>query len=721
MRLDDILETVDSYAPDADTEVIIKAYFFAAKAHDRQQRKSGEAYFTHPVAVAGILARMKMDVDTIATALLHDTLEDTFATSEEITGLFGAQICALVDGVTKLSKLEYRSKEQAAAENFRKMLLAMSKDIRVILVKLADRLHNMRTLHHMRDDKRRRISQETMEIYVPIAARLGLMSIRMELENICFENLHPDKFLELSAQLAEGEEARQTFIDKVKSDLNGRFLEMGLKGDIYGRAKHKWSIHQKMINNNLEFSQLHDLLAFRIIVKDVAQCYAALGFVHSFYQPVPSRIKDYIAMPKANGYKSLHTTVVGPNGKRFEVQIRTAEMHRIAEDGIAAHWKYKEGHLDLKPEEIAKMARMRELFQVAQEVEDAEEFMEVVKIDLFSEDVFVFTPTGDVREFPKGSTALDFAYGIHSEVGNSCVGAKLNGRMVPLRHVLSSGDTVEILTSKNQYPRRDWLKMVKTGRAISRIRRYLREEENETGQRMGREMLEGELKKRGTNIQALVKSGALKAWLKTQGFKDVETLFLQLAQGHLGLAKISRELVPGSDELDDAPMAENALGRIVDRLRGRSSRSPVLVSGTEDVLVAFGKCCNPLPKEPVAGYVTRGRGITLHRKDCAQLLSLDPGRRIPVEWDSKAEGGAHVGNIRVICVDRAGLLANITKNCVDSGVNITSLTTNGLGDQKAEVDLQVRVGDVLELSKLIRRIEKIKGVISVDRVGAAGS
>jgi GTP pyrophosphokinase len=721
MRLDDILETVSGYAPDADTEVIIQAYFFAAKAHDRQQRKSGEAYFTHPVAVAGILAQMKMDVDTIATALLHDTLEDTFATSEEITELFGEQICALVDGVTKLSKLEYRSKEQAAAENFRKMLLAMSKDIRVILVKLADRLHNMRTLHHMRDDKRRRIAKETMEIYVPIAARLGLMSIRMELENICFENLHPEKFLELSAQLAEGEELRQAYIDKVRSDLNGRFQEMGITGDIYGRAKHKWSIHQKMVNNNLEFHQLHDLLAFRIIVKDVSQCYAALGFVHSFYQPVPSRIKDYIAMPKANGYKSLHTTVVGPKGKRFEVQIRTPEMHRIAEDGIAAHWKYKAGHLALKAEEIAKISRMRELFQVAKEVEDPEEFMEVVKIDLFSEDVFVFTPTGDVREFPKGATALDFAYGIHSEVGNSCVGAKINGRMVPLRHTLASGDTVEILTSKNQYPRRDWLKMVKTGRAISRIRRYLREEEHETGRRMGREMLENELKKRGATLQSLVKNGELKAWLKKHSFREVDSLFLQLAQGHLGLSKLCRELLPGSEEFEDSPPAENALGRIVDRIRGRSARSPVLVSGTEDVLVAFAKCCNPLPKEPVAGYVTRGRGITLHRKDCVQLMSMDPSRRIPVEWDAKAEGGAHVGNIRVICVDRAGLLANISKNCLDAGVNITSVSANGLGDQKAEVDLQVRVGDVMELTKLIRRIEKIKGVISVERVGASGS
>ena len=721
MRLDDILAEVARYAPDADTEVIIQAYFYAAKAHDRQQRKSGEAYFTHPVAVAGILAGMRMDVDTIATALLHDTLEDTLATHTEITDLFGPQICALVDGVTKLSKLEYRSKEQAAAENFRKMLLAMSKDIRVILVKLADRLHNMRTLHHMRDDKRRRISQETLEIYCPIAARLGLMAIRSELENICFENLHPDKYLEITIQLEEGKEVRTAYIDRVREELDERFTSMGLTADIYGRAKELFSIHRKMVTNNVEFHQLHDLLAFRIIVDSVSDCYAALGYVHSFYRPVPERIKDYVAMPKANGYQSLHTTVVGPEGKRIEVQIRTPEMHSVAENGIAAHWKYKEGHLDLESGEVAQIARMRELFQVAQEVEDPEEFMEVVKIDLFSDDVYVFTPAGDVREFPKGATALDFAYAIHSEVGNTCVGARANGRMVPLKYSLESGDTIEILTSKNQHPRRDWLKMVKTGRSLSRIRRYLREEEQQTGQRMGREMLEGELKKRGSSLQQLVKSGVLKAWLKENGYREIDTVFLQLAQGNLGLSKMCRELVPESAEAENEEVAVNALGKIMDRIRGRGSRSPVLVSGTEDVLVAFAKCCNPLPKEPVAGYVTRGRGITLHRKDCVQLLSMDPSRRIPVEWDAKAEGGAHVGNIRVICVDRAGLLANITKTCTDAGVNISSATARGLGDQKAECDLQVRVGDVVELSKLIRRLEKIKGVISVDRVGAAGA
>ena len=719
MRLDDILDMVSGYASDADTDLIIRAYFFAARAHDKQERQSGEAYLTHPLAVAGLLAELQMDVDTIATALLHDTLEDTFATPDELERLFGTEVLELVQGVTKISKLEFRSKEVAAAENFRKMLIAMSQDVRVILVKLADRLHNMRTLEHMREDKRRRISMETLEIYAPIASRLGLMRIRIELEDICFEHLHPEKFEEISKRMEEGAKKRTAHIDDVCAELGERLEVLEIQGDISGRAKHLYSIYQKMVSNNLEFDQLHDLLAFRIIVDNLAQCYTVLGHIHSFYRPVPQRIKDYIAMPKANGYQSLHTTVLDEDGDRLEIQIRTREMHRIAETGIAAHWTYKEGHLALKPEEVAELARLRELLEVAREVEDPDEFMEVVKIDLFTDDVYVFTPAGDVKEFPKGATALDFAYAIHTEVGNRCVGAKVNGRMVPLRYQLQSGDTMEIMTSKTQHPRRDWLQMVKTGRALSRIRRYLRSEEASTGQRMGREMLEAELKKRGKSIQALVKAGTLKAWLKENQYKDVDQFFLTLAQGHLGLAKVVRELVP--DETDAEEEVESALSRLIERFRPGTTQSPVLVSGEEDMLVTFGRCCNPLPKEPVTGYITRGRGITLHRRNCAQLLSMSPERRIPVEWSSKAKGGSHIGNIRVICVDRPGLLANITKICTESSVNISRVEARSLGDEKADCSLQVSIEDVDELVKLIRRIEKIKGVISVNRVGAEAS
>ena len=719
MRLDDILETVSGYASDADLDIVIRAYFFAARAHDKQRRKSGEAYFTHPLAVAAILADLQMDVDTIATALLHDTLEDTFVSSEEIQQLFGEEVLGLVQGVTKISKLEFRSQEVAQAENFRKMLMAMSRDVRVILVKLADRLHNMRTLGAMRDEKRRRIAQETLDIYAPIAGRLGLMNYRIELEDICFQNLHPEKYDEIVERMAEGETERKAFVEEVTLELNTRLEELGIEGEVNGRSKHLWSIYKKMVKSKLEFDQIHDLLAFRVLVDDVGQCYAVLGHIHAHYRPVPQRIKDYIAMPKANGYQSLHTTVLWEGGRRMEVQIRTRAMHRIAEPGIAAHWQYKEGHLDVEPEEIAKLARLRELLEMAREGEDPDEFMEVVKIDLFTEDVYVFTPAGDIKEFPIGATALDFAYAVHTEVGNRCVGAKVNGRMVPLRHTLNSGDTVEILTSKNQHPRRDWLKMVRTGRALSRIRRYLRAEEQETGQRIGREMLEAELKKRGSSIQSLVKQGLLKSWLKENGFKEANEFLVQLAQGNLSLAGVVRELVPGHESEKDGEFSETALTKIMEKIRGKGSESPVLIDAQEDVLVSFARCCNPLPREPVMGYITRGRGITVHRRDCAQILALDQARRVPVEWAKKAKGGTHVGNIRVICVDRPGLLANITKICTDSAINISRVEARALGDEKADCSLQVSIEDVESLTKLIRRLEKIKGVISVDRVGTS--
>ncbi len=723
MRLDDLLETLTSYSPDADTDVVIRAYFYAAKAHDGQTRKSGEAYFVHPLAVAGILAEMEMDVDTIATALLHDTLEDTLATPEELVSLFGKDVCALVDGVTKLSKLEYRSKEMAAAENFRKMMVAMSRDVRVILVKLADRLHNMRTLEHMRDDKCRRIAKETMEIYCPLAGRLGLRWLQVELENLCFMYLHPERFQEVNESMDESQDERLKYIESVVTELQVRLKEAGINGQISGRMKHLWSIYRKMVRSKLEFSQLYDLLAFRVIVDDLSQCYAVLGFVHSFYRPVPERIKDYIAMPKANGYQSLHTTVIGPGGRRAEIQIRTHEMHRVAENGIAAHWQYKEGHL-AKPEEVAKVARLKEIFSVAREIEDPDEFMEVVKIDLFSQEVYVFTPNGDVREFPKGATALDFAYQIHSEVGNTCVGAKVGGQMVPLRYEMKSGDTIEIMTSKNQHPRRAWLDMVKTGRAVSRIRQYLRGEEHETGRRMGKDMLEGELKRRSTSISALVKKGVLKSWMKENGVKDLDALFLQVAQGHLGLVATVRELLPDSEILAVAEdPVESVFGRMMERLRKKNRGSPVLVSGEDGVLINYGNCCNPLPGEPIAGFVTRGRGITVHRRTCRQLLSMDVNRRIPVAWTAEDDGdrSSHIGNIQVICVDRPGLLANISTMCTDLKVNIAKVTARSLGDDKGEVDLQVVVSDVTELSSLIRRLEKIKGVIAVNRVGAGGA
>jgi GTP pyrophosphokinase len=706
---------VAAYAPGADLDLIMRAYFYAAKAHKDQSRKSGEAYFTHPLAVAGILSEQKLDIDSIATALLHDTIEDTMATKEELAELFSPTIAELVDGVTKIGKLEFRSKEEAAAENFRKMLLAMSRDVRVILVKLADRIHNMRTLGSMREEKQRRIAQETQDIFVPLANRMGILAWRQELDNLCLRYLHPDVHGELSEQMAQTEEQREAYIRNVGDGLRDILAERGIPATVYGRVKHLASIYRKMCENHLEFEQVHDLFAFRVLVDDLAGCYGVLGHVHGLYPPVPDRIKDYIAMPKTNGYQSLHTTVVGPQGHRFEVQIRTHEMHDVAERGVAAHWQYKEGHLALSSNDVAGIHRLREVLESAQEVEDPDEFMEAVKIDLFHNEVYVFTPKGDVREFPSGATVLDFAYAIHSKLGDTCVGGRVNGKLVPLRYKLKSGDHLEVVTRKDQHPRRDWLEFAKTSKAISKIRRHLRLEERATGVRMGQTMLENELKKHGSSVQAVIKSGLLKRVCKGRGFRDAESMLVSLAHGHTSLMELTRELLP-EHEWDAPEDNQTTLDKLLKRIRSRNM-SPVLISGEEDVLVQFARCCNPLPGDPVAGWITRGRGISVHVRKCPQLLNMDPQRRIRVQWDS-AQGGLHTGEIRVVCVDRPGLLANITKTCTDEGINITKAQVlQQVPGDTAECNLEIGVEDVDQLQKLIRRLERIKGVISVDRLG----
>ncbi|MED5373605.1 MAG: bifunctional (p)ppGpp synthetase/guanosine-3',5'-bis(diphosphate) 3'-pyrophosphohydrolase [Myxococcota bacterium] len=713
--LDSLLNKISEYAPDADLDVVMRAYFYAANAHRKQHRKSGEAYFTHPLAVAFILVEQQMDVDTIATALLHDVIEDTMVTRHELEEAFSPIIGELVDGVTKIGKLEFRSKQEAAAENFRKMMLAMTADIRVILVKLADRLHNMRTLGSMPDHKKQRIAQETSDIYAPLANRLGLTRWRMELEDLCLQNLQPEAYQEIAQALEATRDERDAYIERTSKSISQQLIDRGLACSVKGRAKHLASIWRKVGNSGAGVSEVHDLLAFRVLVDDMPSCYAALGYVHSLYAPVPDRIKDYIAMPKSNGYRSLHTTVMGPEGKRVEVQIRTYAMHQVSERGVAAHWQYKEGHLALTREEVASIHSLREVFETAREVEDPDEFMEAVKIDLFHNEVFVFTPKGDIREFPKGATALDFAYSIHTDVGNSCVGARADGRMVPLRYEMRSGDHMEVLTRKDQHPRRDWLEFVRTSRAISKIRRFLREEERQTGIRMGTTILENELKRNGSSLAAVVKNGQLKKVLKERKVQNSDNLLLQLAHGHAQPSVLVRELLPDKDWADqDEEKSESALDKLISKIRERSV-SPVLISGQDDVLVSFARCCNPIPGDEVAGFITRGRGISVHRRDCAQLLALDPTRRMPVEWDGQFKG-QHTGGIRVVCRDTPGMAAKITKTCTDSGVNITALTMRAVGDEKAECDLEIGVHNVDELRKLIRNLNKIKGVLSVHRL-----
>ncbi len=713
VRLDDIIERVQRYEPNADVGVIAQAYLFGAAAHAGQRRKSGEDYYIHPIAVAGILAELRMDVDTIAVGLLHDTMEDCLSGRDEIAAEFGEDVAEMVDGVTKIGKLEFRTKHEAQAENFRKLVLAMAKDVRVILVKLADRLHNMRTMEHMKADRQRGISQETLDIYAPIANRLGLSKLKMELEDLCLRYLRPDVYGKLSDKLALSAEERKAFVDGMSTTIQQQLAERGLAANVKGRPKHLTSVWRKMRSSGIEFEQIHDLHALRILVDDIGQCYTALGLVHALYRHVPGRLKDYIANPKSNGYQSLHSVILCDDGRQVEVQIRTHHMHQVAEYGIAAHWRYKEGHLDLSREDVNKIARLRSLFEAAQEVEDPEEFLETIKVDLFNEEVFAFTPTGDVRFFPTGATVLDFAYAIHTAVGNTCTGALVNGRMVPIRTELRSGDRIEIIRNKDQKPNRDWLDIAKTGRALSKIRRALREGERSEGKRLGRDLLAGELQKRSRKLERLEKAGEIDAAARHFGHKDAELLYLAIAQGNTSVRKVLAHLLP-ADEVEE-PTTSGIAG-LLNRFR-RRSQSPVLISGESDVLVNYAKCCSPLPGEPVRGYITQGRGITVHHASCKQLLALDPERRIRVDWSAES-AGRHTGELRILTSNQAGMLAEVGGICKTLDINVSRMEARTLEEGNAEFTLAVNVSDVTELTRLMRALEKVDGIYRVDRVRA---
>jgi GTP pyrophosphokinase len=711
--ISNIVDQIRSYSPDADVKSIMTAYLLAARAHAGQTRKSGEAYLTHPLAVAGILASMRMDVETIATALLHDALEDNPITKDQMEAEIGPVITDLVDGVTKIGKLKFRSREELAAENFRKMMLAMSRDLRVILVKLADRLHNMSTLeHHANSDKQEQIAKETLEIYVPIANRLGLTRIKDQLEDYCLQCLHPAEYREIVSYLEQTQGDREKYIDQVVQGLRDELALHGVRCEVRGRAKHPASIWRKMDRQGLKVEDVPDLLAFRVIASDLGTCYLVLGLVHASFPPVPDRIKDYVARPKANGYQSLHTTVIGPEGLRVEIQIRTEEMDRIAEEGIAAHWQYKEGHLKLSPDELIQIARIRDLFDAARDAEDATDFMEAVKVEFYADEVFVFTPKGDVKRFPQGATTLDFAYAVHTDVGNHCTGAKVNGRLVPLRYELQSGDTVEIVTSESQRPSRDWIALAHTGRAIQKIRRFLRQEEREQGLRLGREMIEAELKRCSWTLQKVQKEASYREALKKRGVKDLDPLLVEVARGHVALGPLVKDLLP--DGIYQARQEDHGgLSSLLNRFR-RSTTSPVLITGEDGLLVSYAKCCGPLPGEPIAGFITRGRGITVHRSACPQLAGMDPDRQIPVEWDAQAEV-KHSGEIRIYCTDKPGMLAKITNICEQNGVNINRAEAQAPNDAPAVVTLELELRDVSELTRLISNIEKVPGVDAVTR------
>jgi GTP diphosphokinase / guanosine-3',5'-bis(diphosphate) 3'-diphosphatase len=715
IRLNDILDKVTAYNPSADLDLIRKAYVFSAKVHQGQNRLSGEPYLVHPMEVAAILADLKLDVSTVVTGLLHDTVEDTLTTLDELERVFGAEVSNLVDGVTKIGKINFKTKEESQAENFRKMLLAMSNDIRVILIKLADRLHNMRTLQYQPEPKQRSIAKETLDIYAPIANRSGDFLG----QGASWKTSHsaipgPADYTMTWPPRSPKRNRNASPMWPRSRGLSFRNLtEHSIKGDVSGRSKHLYSIYRKMESRNVDIDQIYDLIAIRILVEDIRECYEVLGIIHSTWKPVPGRFKDYIAMPKGNMYQSLHTTVIGPFAERMEVQIRTSEMHRVAEAGIAAHWKYKEGK-GYDEKEVKRFAWLRQLLEWQQELQDSREFMDTVKVELFPEDVYVFTPKGDVKSFPKGATPIDFAYSVHTDVGHRCVGAKVNGKLVPLKYELKNGDIIEIITSPHHSPSKDWLKIVKSYRARNKIRAWIKTEERKRSISLGREIVDKEFRKYSLNYGKLQKSGEMKKVAAEFGFVGEDDLLAAVGYGKLSCNQILGKLIPPEKLEERQERKETRVGKIIDKLT-RKSISAIQISGVEDVLVRFGKCCNPVPGDEITGFITRGRGVTIHTSDCAVAQASDPERRIEVAWNQAKKVALPV-KIRVSCHDQKGILANISQAITNCEANIASASIQSTVDKRGINLFEVEITDLDHLNRVINNVMKVNGVIKVERL-----
>ena len=714
LRFNDILERLTSYNPTADTDLLKKAYVFSAKVHLGQVRLSGEPYLNHPLEVAGILTQLKLDVASVATGLLHDTVEDTLTTLEEIRDTFGDEIAQLVGGLTKISQIPLRSFEEGQAENFRKMILAMVKDIRVILVKLADRLHNMRTLKYHSAEKREEIAQETLDIYAPLANRLGIDWIKSELEDLAFQYLHLDIYEEIQRKIAKKEKERSRYIDEVKRTLMKKLYENHIEGEVAGRLKQIYSIYIKMKDQKIDFDQVYDITAFRVIVNTIKECYDVLGIIHSLWKPIPGKFKDYIGLPKENMYQSLHTSVIGPYGERIEIQIRTQEMHKIAEEGIAAHWKYKEGKA-FEEADDKRFTWLRQLLEWQRDLKDDAEFIESVKVDLFPHEVYVFTPKGAVKQFPIGATPVDFAYSIHSDIGNHCSGAKVNGKIVPLRYELRSGDTVEIMTLPNQKPSKDWLKYVKTSRAKTKIRQWFTNEEREKSINLGKEILEKELRKYDLQQAKLTKSGDLAKVANEFSFQGVDDLIAAVGYGKVTANQIIGKILP--QERLEQLREEQKQGRLKDLFKKitRSPKDALLIKGVDNVMVRYAGCCNPLPGDKVVGFITRGRGVTIHAADCQNAMDDDPHRKVEVEWDSTKEYSYPV-RIRIYSEDKKGLLAEISSSISSNEANITNARVDTTEDKNAVSTFEMEIRDLNHLKKVIKGLEKIKGINRVERI-----
>ncbi len=719
-QVERLLATLRSYHPSPNEDVVRRAFHFALERHRGQLRKSGEPYIIHPVEVAELVARLKLDEASLCAAILHDVIEDTDTPLAELEEAFGEEVVSLVDGLTKLAKYSFNTAVERQAENFRKMLIAMSRDIRVILIKLADRVHNMRTLEHMSEDKQVRIAQETMDVYAPLANRLGVEWIKRELEDLSLRYLHPDDYADLVAKLAKMQDVRRSHVQDVVGILEEGLRRAGIGNfEVYGRFKNLYSIYRKLRRTNTTFEQLYDIIAFRILVDTKVDCYNALGVAHDVFRPVPGRFKDYIALPKPNMYQSLHTSVMGPFHERIEVQVRTREMHRVAEDGIAAHWKYKEGKIVPSSEE-KKFAWLRQLMEWQKDLQDPKEFLETVKIDLFADEVYVFTPMGELRSFPKGSTPLDFAYSIHTEVGNHCIGAKVNDQMVPLKYQLKTGDRINVVTNQHQRPKQDWLSYVVSSRARTKIKQFIHREQRQKSREIGQQLAEKALKRAGTTLARFEKSPEqqrLFSQLKVSGLDD---LFVQLGLGKVQpenlTDKVQAILQPQNpDEVADAE-ADGRLERLVDRIK-RRSQTGIVVDGVDDIMVRYAKCCAPVPGEPIVGFVTRGRGVTVHAKSCGRTDELEPERQVTCHWNIKAAASdlRRAVNVRVVCVDQPGMLSNITQMFSNMGINITQAHCRTTEEGRAINAFEVMIKDVKQLQQALRTLARLPGVISAER------
>ncbi|OQX63430.1 MAG: GTP pyrophosphokinase [Desulfococcus sp. 4484_241] len=711
IRINDIIETLLEHSPDADTTLVERAYIYSAKVHEGQMRLSGEPYLSHPLEVAGILASMKLDSVCVAAGLLHDVLEDTNATEEEIRELFGEQVLHIVRGLTKISTLPTGSKTIRQAESIRKMILAMADDLRVILIKLVDRLHNMRTIRFHKEEKQKSIAQETLDIYAPIAHRLGIYWIKNELEDIAFKILYPEEYAFIGSRIRTDDVQREKYIETVRDYIREKLLENGLKAEVLGRHKHFYSIYQKMKRQNLSLEEVYDIIAFRIILDTVPQCYEALGIIHSMWKPIAKKFKDYIAVPKPNFYQSLHTTVFGPFGERIEIQIRTREMDLVAKAGIAAHWSYKEGG-KAPGKEGKTYAWIQNLLEANRELDTPGEFLESVKLNLFSDEVHVFTPGGDIKSLMRGATPVDFAYHVHTEVGHRCVGAKVNGKMVPLSHTLKTGDIVEIITSSKSKPSPDWLGFVCTPKARSKIRQWIKNEEKARSLQLGREMCEKMFRKFRVNFNEAMHSEEMKSLPSAFGFKTMDDLL-----EHVGYGKVTpRQVVQKYLAKSNIPDAELLLEKIVSRVRKKKDAEGVVVCGMDDVLIKLAKCCQPVPGDKIAGYITRGRGVTVHRTNCINMLRVSPERRIDVQW-AMEPASTYPVRMRIRAYDKLGLLAEITSEISKHGANITSAHTETQADGMVEIRFTLLVKSTEQLDNIISALNSLKTVIGVKRLG----